>query len=500
MDSPHLSELFKQLFANKPEDKRTAWLNILLNEEYETINDLKAASDEVWNTLPLPLAIKDALKQAVKNLQPVPSVVVQHPKIIDTRPIVQVDLIVFDISSSMNSKSWDPLNTRLGLAKTLFHTMVDKYVGLELAHGLGLVLFGTNTQCFPFTRDYETFHDTLGNAAANENSTKLWDSIEIAAQQLIKYREDHKQDLDQNCKFRIFCLTDGSDNASVKPYWQVAYFLQQNNIVLDSIPLATTNNNLQCMAIATGGLCLKVLDAEKGVSLFEREAVISLSQRETPKYPLPAIVNESSLTSLLSQVSAVEDIKQAVPQAVTAKVMTAEAVNQAVQVLEHQAVSNTTTSAAQRRILKEFQEGPTKYCTFYLTENDIFSWKVIMKGPEGTPYEKGTFLIYFNFPTDYPFKPPRLQFITPIYHCNVNSDGKVCLSILRENWSPALTISKVMQTVKELLETPNPLDALDTVKANVYSDNRERYLALATEHCLQHASDSEEELKRKYNF
>jgi hypothetical protein len=53
-----------------------------------------------------------------------------------------VDVIVFDISSSMNSKSIDPLNTRLGASKILFHTLVDKLIGQELPHALGLVLFG----------------------------------------------------------------------------------------------------------------------------------------------------------------------------------------------------------------------------------------------------------------------------------------------------------------------------------------------------------------------
>lgn len=120
-----LDHLFDQVFASKPKEKRAAWLKILNAEEYETVEDLRLASDEAWASLQLPLAIKDSLKNALKapSKPPVPQPLIKS-KPVDTRPIAQLDVIVFDISSSMNSKSFDPLNTRLGLAKTLFHSMV----------------------------------------------------------------------------------------------------------------------------------------------------------------------------------------------------------------------------------------------------------------------------------------------------------------------------------------------------------------------------------------
>ena len=59
-----------------------------------------------------------------------------------------------------------------------------------------------------------------------------------------------------------------------------------------------------------------------------------------------------------------------------------------------------------------------------------------------SPYTGGVFFLAIHFPTDYPFKPPKVNFTTRIYHPNINSNGSICLDILRDQWSPALTISK----------------------------------------------------------
>ena len=59
-----------------------------------------------------------------------------------------------------------------------------------------------------------------------------------------------------------------------------------------------------------------------------------------------------------------------------------------------------------------------------------------------SPFQGGVFFLAIHFPTDYPFKPPKVNFTTRIYHPNINSNGSICLDILRDQWSPALTISK----------------------------------------------------------
>uniref|UniRef100_A0A060T4X5 ARAD1C01474p n=1 Tax=Blastobotrys adeninivorans TaxID=409370 RepID=A0A060T4X5_BLAAD len=108
-------------------------------------------------------------------------------------------------------------------------------------------------------------------------------------------------------------------------------------------------------------------------------------------------------------------------------------------------------------------------------------------GPSDSPYASGVFYLSITFPTDFPMKPPKVSFTTRIYHPNINSNGSICLDILKDQWSPSLTISKVLQSICSLMSNPNPDDALVPDIAHLYKTDRSRYEATAQEWVRKYA-------------
>ena len=135
--------------------------------------------------------------------------------------------------------------------------------------------------------------------------------------------------------------------------------------------------------------------------------------------------------------------------------------------------------SAIRRIqkeLKEIKEESTDHQNMIFSiapvEDDLFKWSGYIFGPVGSPYQGGIFKINIEYPANYPFKSPKIYFGTRIYHPNISDSGAICLDILKDKWSPALSISKVLLSISSLLTDPNPSDPLAPDVARVYKANK----------------------------
>jgi ubiquitin-conjugating enzyme E2 D/E len=146
---------------------------------------------------------------------------------------------------------------------------------------------------------------------------------------------------------------------------------------------------------------------------------------------------------------------------------------------------------ALKRILREIKDltnDPIPSCSAGPRGENMFLWDAVLFGPSETPYEGGVFRLQIQFPVDYPFKPPHVVFTTKIYHPNINTTGMICLDILKTQWSPALTVSKVLLSISSLLADPNPRDPYVAHIAKVYLENREQYDQNAREWTVKYAS------------
>lgn len=130
---------------------------------------------------------------------------------------------------------------------------------------------------------------------------------------------------------------------------------------------------------------------------------------------------------------------------------------------------------------------PPSNCSAGPVGDNLYEWVSTIMGPEGSPYAGGVFFLKIQFPPDYPFKPPKVTFTTKIYHCNISPQGQICLDILKNNWSPALTTSKVLLSICSLLTDANPADPLVGNIAQQYLHNREEHDRIAREWTRRYA-------------
>jgi len=154
-------------------------------------------------------------------------------------------------------------------------------------------------------------------------------------------------------------------------------------------------------------------------------------------------------------------------------------------------VDMADSSVLPRRIVKETQRllsepAPGISATPY--QDNLRYFNVIISGPGGSPYESGIFKLELFLTEDYPMAPPKVRFLTKIYHPNIDRLGRICLDILKDKWSPALQIRTVLLSIQALLSAPNPDDPLANDVADAWKKNEVEAIATAAQWTKQYAA------------
>lgn len=296
------------------------------------------------------------------------------------------------------------------------------------------------------------------------NYTALYDGINLASVKL----EEYCNASNLQCKKRIIVLSDGDDNKSSVKIDQLTKKLINQEIIVDSFLIGKTSldSAVRGCSIATGGLQFKPNSIREALSLFEQEPILNLSVREErQKLSTNGRSFNTQFNALLKKPwDNTDSIRIKKESKLELKVKEIHEVPQ---------IRNSTDSV--KRICKEITNllrTPHPFIDTFPSEEDLTFWKILVTGPESTPYDKITFLCYVNFREGYPLVSPEIRFVTPILHPNINHQGRVCHSIFDRNWSPDIKMSELFGVVFGLLLNPDRDDPLDSNLAlSFYNDN-----------------------------
>jgi ubiquitin-conjugating enzyme E2 D/E len=164
-----------------------------------------------------------------------------------------------------------------------------------------------------------------------------------------------------------------------------------------------------------------------------------------------------------------------------------------------------------RRALRYFTNNPLKNigCTVGMVDNDIYTWKCTLSGPNDTPYKGGIFKLFIKFDKTFPVKGPEVIFDTPIYHMNINPTqgqqplGHCCVSTVNF-WTPDTSIEDLLNSIFGLFYVANVegaygLDYQDEyINRNQLYNKKVRYFT--KKYCIDNVVSSQKFGLTKWDF
>ncbi|XP_026168371.1 uncharacterized protein LOC113133734 [Mastacembelus armatus] len=410
---------------------------------------------------------------------------------VTTRTPKEAILVLIDTSSSMEEECYKRAKIKkMNAVKELFDNFATRSMAYDFHHVISLVKFDSMVKTLhTFTENLEKFKEHVRSLEPN-GCTLLYDALRRGVCELEKVKTKFP-----DCRLRIMCLTDGNDSGSSIEPVAVTIKLLKSNITVDSILLGDVENNmLHGISNATGGCCFKPKTTKEGLRLFEIETVLSLEQRKPKKKLDPSSISEHTLTSIFATHEYDEYPETSMPSQINGKVTVTESA------LKKKVWKNGLFMEKDKRILEELKSlhcDPHAFFRVFPSESDITFWRILMQGPPDTPYEKGVFELYSQFGPDYPVKPPVVRFVTQVYHCNVNTVGRICHNIFDRNYNAHITMREILDAVYGLMIIPEPDDPLDSILAEEFLTSRETYEQEAKRHTEEMAGKSMDDMEKE---
>ena len=349
--------------------------------------------------------------------------------------------------------------SRMEAVKNVFYAFRDRTATLgEGAHQLGLLQFDHVVEkLMNLSSDLDLF-ECIVDDIEKRGSTAIYSAI-IAAVEMLQPQFAARPDAD----FRVVLLTDGQNNAGDSPQAALQAAFEIGAVVDAIIVGDSPDTNLRKIVAATGGNCYQITTLSEGFELMEAEAVVSLKARRggTDK---PEFVKKQFKPEMLSMTQAQTIVRgknasKAASKAIKAITATRRAQKMTDCATGAATLVNKASSAGDRRLAKELgkfaSNGSPDGFHIYPDADNPHLMRVLMEGPPGTPFANGVFELDVTIPKSYPFGRPSIDFVTPIYHCNVSDSGFICMDALNYNWNPTSNLEGLFEALRELMRNPD---------------------------------------------
>ncbi|GIZ49598.1 hypothetical protein CKM354_001262800 [Cercospora kikuchii] len=297
-----------------------------------------------------------------------------------------------------------------------------------------------------------------------DGDTALWDAVALCHDQLNQYAEKYPQ-----AKKRIVVISDGGDTKSVfnNPA-ALTFNLRKDKVVVDSVSLGNADSvDLRTLSQLTGGYRFKPSSLVNALSMVEMEPFLSLLERPESAYAIP-----TGAPTFLPAFKGFFDAYKLRPQ----------------HFLHH---SPHERDESHRVWLRA-----TLLRRLRVRERHVLL-EVVMSGPEGSPYEHGTFLLYLHAGDTYPTFAPEARFVTRMMHPNVNAHGRICHALLSRDWTSDISMTMLLDTIFGLLMQAEVSDPINTTIALDYHHDQVDFAEEVRAHVRKHASKTREQWKEE---
>ncbi|ROW08830.1 hypothetical protein VMCG_02985 [Cytospora schulzeri] len=398
--------------------------------------------------------------------------------------------------------------TRLDVLKQMFEALVNRMLAYNYKTHVGLVKFSSEPHVvMPITHVMENFRRATSELK-NGGDTALWDALALAGDQIEHYAHKYP-----DAKKRIIVISDGNDTkSSANTSHGITLRLLRRGISVDSVCIGNERNeNLRTLSYLLGSYRFHPTSLANALTICEMEPFLSLTQRPPITFPfqpqardptfsvqfqrakprsLPTVVTGDQVPPIREHPNLRDDFVQLTDLS-TQRRFTGGSLSSS---------GSTGSKLRVPRLMKEMKTiaaRPHPKYDIYVSTTDVSFWKVVMEGPDESPYSKGTFLLYLHAEERYPAFAPKARFVTNIKHPNVNAHGRVCHSILDRDWTSDTSMTMVLDTIYGLLFQPEHSDPVNTLTTLGFHHDEVEFASEVREHVRKHASTTRNQWKAR---